>query len=361
MYRIRGTILPEAGIRDVFVVDGRFTFEPVEGARTLLTDCIMLPGLVDAHAHLSLASPAGDEAAEYDRVRASARAHLDIGVLALREPGSPGYGSFGLGPADGLPRTITAGRFLAPPNSYFPGLAREVDAADLPEAAMRELAISGAWVKIIGDSPLAEPMRRTYDDDSLAETARRVHAAGGRLAIHCVLPETVEAAVSAGFDSIEHGSFLRTDQVERVAEAGTAWVPTRAIDPAIRQLVRDLGYSSQGVRRIEEQLDQQAETLRAAVDAGVTIIAGTDAGMVPHGLVGREVELLIAAGLPVTVAIGAASWTARSWLGLPGIEEGASADLVAYTVDPRESPAALVRPDVVLLDGKLVRFGGSGR
>jgi imidazolonepropionase-like amidohydrolase len=306
---------------------------------------------------LSLHSPAGDTAPPDQRVRASARAHLDIGVLALREPGSPDRESLGLGPHEGLPRVVTAGRFLAPTGQYFPGLAREVEADQLPDAAVAELQASGSWVKIIGDTPLGDELHRTYDDETLAETARRVHALGGRIAVHCVLPETIHAAVHAGFDSLEHGSFLQLDQVVELAQRGIAWVPTQSIDSAVRGLIRELGYTQDKVRHVEEQLDRQPEVLRAAVDAGVTVLAGTDAGMVPHGLIGREVEMLIESGVPTYAAIGSASWAARSWLGLPGIEEGAPADLVAYRENPLDSPDVLTRPVVVILDGQLIRDG----
>ena len=104
-YRISGTLLPDGSQRDVYVVEGRFTFEPVEGAQTLLEDACLLSGLVDVHAHLALASPAPEEASPRERAEASGRAHLAAGVLALREPGSVDYSSAGLGPDDGLPRS----------------------------------------------------------------------------------------------------------------------------------------------------------------------------------------------------------------------------------------------------------------
>jgi imidazolonepropionase-like amidohydrolase len=94
--------------------------------------------------------------------------------------------------------------------------------------------------------------------------------------------------------------------------------------------------------------------LCAAVEAGLPVLAGTDAGLVPHGLVATEVALLVQAGIDPLVALGAASWTARSWLGLPGIEDGAPADLVAYRDDPRTDPAVLTEPTVVVLDGRIV-------
>jgi hypothetical protein len=208
-YRVRGTTLPDGGVQDVFVVDGRFTFKGVDGAETLLEDGVLLPGLVDAHAHLALASPAPPEATSRERIQASAEAHLRAGVLVVREPGSPNHDPEGVGPSSGHPRVITAGRFLSPPDRYFPGLAREVTEDRLPGAAEEELR-SGGWVKIIGDSPFPGPgFSRTFSAEALREAASRVHTGGGRIAIHCMLPEVIQDAIEAGFDSLEHGSAMQ--------------------------------------------------------------------------------------------------------------------------------------------------------
>src|SRR4051794_25395305 len=109
-WHLRGLVLPDDVERDVYVVDGRLTFTPPDHpTSTLATDVYLLPGLVDVHAHLALFSPAGDGASSEERVRASAGAHLEAGVLAVREPGSPDHSSRGLGPHEGLPRVTTAG------------------------------------------------------------------------------------------------------------------------------------------------------------------------------------------------------------------------------------------------------------
>jgi imidazolonepropionase-like amidohydrolase len=345
-WHLRGRVLPDDVERDVWVVEGRLAFEPgaaAEGATTVAADVWLLPGLVDVHAHLSLASPLPHAPPE-ERVRASAQQHRDAGVLAIREPGSPDHASTGLGPAEGLPRVVTAGRFLAPPGRYFPGLAREVHDDALPEAALEELRVSGAWVKLIGDSSLPGPgVTPTYGRDAVTETVRRVHDAGGRVAVHCALPEVVQLGIEAGVDSLEHGSFIRADQVGALAASGAVLVPTLSINEAIRGLIPDASA-----------LDGQPEALCAAVDAGVPILAGTDAGMGPHGLVRREVALLREAGIGPIDALAAASWAARRFLGLPVIEEGAPADLTAYAVDPREDLGALAAPTTVFLDGRLV-------
>ena len=160
------------------------------------------PGLVDAHAHLALASPL-DGGTTREMAEASAHAQLDAGVLVIREPGGPDHASTGIGPAEGLPRVITAGRFLAPPGMYFPGLAREVTEDALPDAAADELAAGSGWVKLIGDFPVGGRMTRTFSTDAIKAAAARVHALEGRIAIHAMDHGTIQGAIAAGFDSVE--------------------------------------------------------------------------------------------------------------------------------------------------------------
>jgi imidazolonepropionase-like amidohydrolase len=353
-YRIRGTVLPGGDVREVFIVDGRFTFAGADDATTLLDDGILLPGLVDMHAHLSMEA-AHSGADPRAAAEATAREHLEAGVLLIREPGSPHRASKGIGPRQGLPRAQTAGRFLATPGDYIAGIAREVTDDEAPAAAEEELAAGTGWVKVIGDSMGAAPrLTRTFASETLHELAARAHGLGGRIAIHCMQTNVIDDAIEAGFDSLEHGTSLRIDQVQAAAERGIAWVPTRTIEGLIREAIRDADYPTAEIERVEGAIAGQPEVLQAAVEAGVTVLAGTDAPAVRHGEVRREVELLIDAGLSPTVALGAASWTARSFLGMPGIEEGAPADLVAFRDDPREDPAALASPALTILDGVVI-------
>src|SRR3954447_12951689 len=101
---LRGVLLPEGRERDLFVVGGRITFQAPDRVATVLDGGYIIPGLVDAHAHLGLASPARPDASPEERARASARVQLAAGVLAIREPGGPNRASTGLGPQEGLPR-----------------------------------------------------------------------------------------------------------------------------------------------------------------------------------------------------------------------------------------------------------------
>lgn len=359
---LRGRILPDGDVRDVFVVDRRVTFTEQDDAVTVLQDGWLTPGLVDAHAHLSLASPAGDDAPDEERVAASGRAQLDAGVLALREPGSPlGAAARGVGPADGMPRTVVAGHLLARTGRYFPGLGREVEPAELAEAVSQEAEASGAWVKVIADFPApGGGITPTFPAEALAEAARVAHAAGARITAHATCRDSIDACVAAGFDSLEHATFLAPDQLDAVAAAGTTLVPTMLIADGIVQTVTAFGGDDATVADTRRLLAAQGEIVRQAAERGIRVLAGTDAGMVPHGLVAVEIALLLKAGLSPEQALGAGSWLARSYLGLPGIEEGAPADIVGYSDDPRQDVEVLRRPATVILDGQLLSTGGRG-
>ena len=126
--------------RDLVIADGVIAdADPIPGTEPDASGWV-LPGLVDVHNHLSLASPAGNDQDADVRVRASASVELALGVLAIREPGSPDDASARLAEEGGWPRVITAGRFLAPPGGYFPSLAREMTAAGDETSALGHLA-----------------------------------------------------------------------------------------------------------------------------------------------------------------------------------------------------------------------------
>ena len=92
-----------------------------------------------------------------------------------------------------------------------------------------------------------------------------------------------------------------------------------------------------------------------AYEAGIPIYAGTDAGStVAHGRIGDEIEALKGIGMSPTEALGAASWTAREWLGRQGIEHGASADLVCYADDPRSGADVINNPTRIILRGRVI-------
>jgi imidazolonepropionase-like amidohydrolase len=195
-------------------------------------------------------------------------------------------------------------------------------------------------------------MRPNFRVEALAAAVRRVHAVGARMAVHAASPEAIDVALEAGVDSIEHGWGLRDDHIAAMAARGVVLVPTLIILPAAEGLATALGLTPAATADLLATAARHPEMVRRAAAAGVQVLAGTDAGMGPHGMIREEIRLLGDAGLPQEAALAAGSWVARRFLGLPGIEEGAPADLVAYEDDPREDPEALARPAFIMLDGR---------
>ena len=355
---IKARMVEDDRERDLVTVDGTIVdADPVPGREPDAAGWV-LPGLVDLHNHLSLASPAGDDVDATVRVRASASVELALGVLALREPGSPDYASQGLALEGGWPRVITAGRFLAPPGGYFPGLAREVTAAELPDAVVQEIRASGGWAKIVGDflGPGGKFVPN-FESTVLTDAVVRAHAAGGRVAIHATSQEVVDSAVTAGVDSIEHGWAVTDRHFASMKAHGIAWVPTLfpGGSHAACEFAAGMGFADQTLTWMKTVLDAQPGTIARADRAGVSVLAGTDAGQGPHGTIVEQVRMLVDCGMPIQRALGAASWTAREYLGLPGLEPEAPADLVVYDADPRLDLDVLLRPTLIVLAGQPTR------
>ncbi|MEP6650676.1 MAG: amidohydrolase family protein, partial [Lapillicoccus sp.] len=161
---------------------------------------------------------------------------------------------------------------------------------------------------------------------------------------------------AAGTDCIEHACGLQPETIASFAAQGIAIVPTLvniANLPALAEPGREKfpAYYAHMMDLHRRRYD----TIGAAHHAGIAIYLGTDAGGgLGHGLVAQEAAELAAAGLSPIEVLGAATWSARKWLGRPGVEEGASADLVVYESDPRADLGVLAAPSAVVLRGQTV-------
>ena len=353
---LAGVVLPEGVHRDLWVRDGRLTTEPVPGAETVSRGGFLLPGLVDAHCHVGI-GPDGEHVEDLAGLREQALAERDAGVLALRDCGSPVDTRVLDGEPD-LPRIVRAGRHVARTRRYVPGLAVEVEPADLV-AAVREQARRGdGWVKLVGDwiDRSVGDLAPEWPGDAVAAAIAAAHAEGARVTAHTFGSDALPDLVRAGIDCIEHGTGLTEDVIGEMAARGTAVVPT------LVNVENFPGFAAAGEKRVPSYAStmrrlyaSSGAVVRAAFEAGVPVFAGTDAGGgIDHGRIADEVRALHAAGIPAEAALAAASWSARSWLGLPCIEEGAPADLVVYDADPRADLDTLARPRHIVLRGRLV-------
>ena len=209
-------------------------------------------------------------------------------------------------------------------------------------------APAAGWCKIIGDWAWDEP---PVPLAVLREVTSAVHGIGGKVSVHAQTAAGCAHAVAAGADSLEHGMHLDPGLLDQMAAQGTALVPTLSAFAASAFRIR---AGEPGPRRDSYLAGWAAmpPMARAAYEAGVTVLAGTDTH--PCGTVAEEVERLISAGLPRAAAVGAGSWTARAWLGLPGLADGAPADLVAFDEDPVAHPDVLHHPRRVILRGQIL-------
>ncbi|MCV7400490.1 amidohydrolase family protein [Mycobacterium fragae] len=350
---VRGLGLPDETAVELWIVDGRISLEPVTGADTVFDGGWILPGLVDAHCHVGL-GPHGTM--ELDEAAAQAETERDVGALLLRDCGSP-TDTRALDDRADLPRIIRAGRHLAKPKRYSQGLAIDIeDESQLPDLVVEQAHRGDGWVKLVGDwiDRDVGDLAPLWSDDVLKTAIEAAHNHGARVTAHVFGEDALPGLINAGIDCIEHGTGLTDDIIDLMLEHGTALVPTLInIEnfPGIADSAKRYPAYGAHMRDLHAKCYPR---MAAAREAGIPIYAGTDAGtMVVHGRIADEVEALKNIGMSPTEALGAACWEARRWLGRPGMDDGASADLLCYSADPRQGPEVLNRPDLVILRGQV--------
>lgn len=352
---VRGRGLPDGEVVQWWIVDGVLRSEPVAGAETILDGGWIIPGLVDAHCHVGL-GPEG--AVSLDGAVVQAAIERDAGALLLRDCGSP-TDTRSLDGHHDLPEIIRAGRHLARPRRYSRGYALELeDEWQLPDAVAEQARRGDGWVKLVGDwiDRSVGDLTPLWSDEVLVAAVAAAHAEGARVTAHVFGEDALAGLIAAGIDCIEHGTGLTEDTVAMMADRGTALVPT------LINIDNFPGFADAATRfptyaaHMRDLYARRRQRIGAAREAGVPIFAGSDAGgNVAHGLIAHEVEALKGIGLSPTRALGAACWDARRWLGRPALTDGAPADLLCFTEDPRSGPAVLSSPDRVVLRGRVYR------
>lgn len=360
-WHVRGVVLPDDEVRDLWLVGDRVTYEPVPGAVTLADRGFVLPGLVDAHCHLGI-QLGGSPIESVAQARALAVVDRDAGVLALRDAGSP-YPYPELDDDPEMPRLARAGRHVAPVRRYLRGIGIEVEADQLPATVTAQAAAGNGWVKLVGDwiDRGTGDLAPAWDPAAMARAVAAAHAAGARVAAHLFAEESVAALVRAGVDSVEHGTGLSEDDIAEMAARGTALVPTminvETFESIAAQADGKFPAYAAHMRRLR---DRFPSVVAAAYEAGVPIYVGSDAGGgIGHGEAVSEMLLLHErAGMSTMDVLRAGSWGAREWLGFAGLTEGGLADLAVYDDDPRVDLRVLRAPRLVVLRGRPVNRSG---
>jgi imidazolonepropionase-like amidohydrolase len=375
-----GTGAPVRGasvlVQDGLIVHVGAAGDPApEGARVLeLGGRTLMPGLIDAHAHVYANVPHAARGAEpiapgvHPHFLAAALSDaLRMGVTTLRDVGSYGdlvfdarqamrYGAFR------GPRLLTCGRIVAatsPGGRFFAGMYREADGPDDVRRAVREQLRRGAdFVKLMTTGArsveLEDPDPAQMTAEEVAVAVEEAHRQGYRVAAHAEGLAGTALAVETGIDTIEHGMYLnrRPDLLDRMAARGQVLVPTFGSLYAIAGLGDRVGLgapSTDGewteplVELSVHNIQEADRTLRAARAAGVPIATGHD--WEPLSDLAIEVLRMIHHGLTATEALVASTATAADALGLGDrlgtVQPGRLADLMVVDGDPLAQPALL--------------------
>lgn len=368
--RIEAVAAPDGGLPD--------------GARVIdIAGLTVLPGLIDAHIHVSMLGDAGRgpvPAKGAEPIRPGVEAHLvgrtlrellGFGVTTIRDVGAHGdvlldarqavrYGAF---PA---PRMLLSGRIVsatAPGARFFPDMYREADGADDVRRAVREQIRAGAdFVKVMSTGArsveLENPDPAQLTKAEMTAFVEEAHRQTYRSAAHCEGLAGTELAIAAGIDTIEHGFHLheRPDLLATMAERGIVLVPTLDF---LHHVAESEAWTPELVRQGIANLDHAQRTLDAARVAGVTIAAGSD-GVTADG-VARELGRLVEHGMSARDALAAATRGGATALGIETVVSsvlaGFVADLVVVDGDPAADVGLLGRADrirLVLHNGRVV-------
>jgi imidazolonepropionase-like amidohydrolase len=345
----------------------------------------VLPGLIDAHTHLTMTTNFG-----YSRLAVSvprealygarnARVTLDAGFTTVRNVGASGFSDVALrdainagdvpGPrmlVSGPPLSITGGHA---DNNLLPfeyhatseGTADGVDGVrhmvrqDIKYGADLIKFMASGGVLSRGDNPQATQ----YTLEEMKAIVEEAHRLGRKVAAHAHGAQAIRWASEAGVDSIEHGSYIDDAAIAEMKKNGTYLVPTLYLADWFMENAEKIGTPADLIAKGREVMPAARKNVARAFAAGVKVGFGTDAAVYPHGLNAHEFAVMVKLGLTPLQAIQAATINDADLLGWPDkvgtIEPGKWADMVAVDGDPLADVTTLERVKFVMKGGEVVK------
>jgi imidazolonepropionase-like amidohydrolase len=351
-----------------------------------LGSATLLPGLIDAHVHLT-----GDpQHSGYKSLGISvprqtltgaknARLTLEVGFTTVRNVGAAGYSDVALRDAINAgeipgPRMMVSGPALGSTgghcddNLLAPEFAHRdegvADGVAAITAKTREVIKYGADVIKFcasggvfskGDLPGTEQ----YSPAEMTALVEEAHRQGRKVAAHAHGAQAIIDAAKAGVDSIEHGSLIDEEGIRTMKQHGTYLVADIYNDDFILGLGKQYGFTDEMLEKERMVGQQQREGFRKAAQAGVKIAFGTDAGVYPHGGNAKQFAYMVKYGLTPVQAIQSATVNAADLLGwsdqVGSLEPGRFADLIAVEGDPLKDVTTLEHVKFVMKGGEVIK------
>ncbi|PYJ21973.1 MAG: amidohydrolase [Verrucomicrobia bacterium] len=345
------------------------------GAQVIdLGDATLSPGFMDAHTHLTL-----DYSGDYNLRRLKevdlnvseqaiiatthARATVEAGFTTVRDLGSRFVGSrefvdvalrnsINKGVIVG-PRMLVATKGIGATGGHFDPTRFEVkNGADVIKAA-----VSGGVLSLADevDTPQLTPAE-------MAALVDESHRLRKKVAVHCHGDQAAHEAIEAGVDSIEHGSFMKSETLTMMKRKGTFLTPTLMATEWIMNKLEN--YPPPLQAKAKAAATARSEMFRNALKLGVKISFGTDAAVFPHGQNAKEFKLMVDLGMTPIDALKAATANDAELLGIGQkvgtLEKGKLADVIAMPGDPTSDITATERVSFVMKEGKIIRRGAPG-